>query len=42
MLMILAVGFQESYVQGFVNLTQVRDAAEVEGVVVTLVVHLCD
>ena len=39
---ILGVEFQEFYVGGFVNVTQVRAAAEVQSVYVALLVHLCD
>ena len=39
---ILAVEILESYVKGFVNVTQVRVAAEVETPIVALVVKLCN
>ena len=41
LLVVFALWFQESYVKGVVNVTEVRVASEVEGVVVTLVVNLC-
>ena len=41
MLVVLALWFEESYVEGVMNVTQVKVAIEVEGVVVTLVVNLC-
>ena len=41
LLVILAAEFQESYVQGFVNVMQVRVAAERQSVIVALVVNLC-
>ena len=40
MLIIAAVGSQESYVKGFVNLMEVSIAAEVESVVVALLGNL--
>ena len=42
MLVILTVRFQESSVEGFVNLTEVSIAAEVKSVIVALVVDLCN
>ena len=39
---IVAVEFQESYVKSFVNVTEVRVAAEVESVIVALVVSLSE
>ena len=42
MLIILAVGFQEYNVNGFMNVTQSGVAAEVAGVIGTLVVNLCN
>ena len=38
MTVILAVEFQECYLKGFVNMTEVRNAAEVVCVIVALVV----
>ena len=42
LLLILAVRFQESHMKGFVNMTQVRVAAEVASVMVALVVNFCN
>ena len=42
LLIVFAVRFQEAYVEGIVNVTQVKVAIEVEGVVVAVVVNLCD
>ena len=42
MLVIVEVRFEESYVEGLVNVKQVRVAAEVESVIDTLVVHSRD
>ena len=39
-LVVLAVGYQETYVKVVVNMTQVKVAGEVEGIVATLVVNL--
>ena len=42
LLVVLAIRFQESYVKGIVSMTEVKVAAEVEGIVVMLVVYLCN
>ena len=42
MLVIVMVRYQESDVEGFVNLTKVSIAAEVESVIVALVIDLCN
>ena len=40
-LVVLAVGFQETYVKVVVNMTEVKVAGEVAGIVATLVLNLC-
>ena len=40
LLVVLALWFQESYVEGIVNMSEVKVATEVEGIVVTLLVNL--
>ena len=42
LLLILAVGYQVSYMEGFVNVTEFTIAPEVASVIVALVVNLCN
>ena len=42
MLLILTVGFQQSYLRGVVTVTEVRVATHVDSVIVTLVVNFHD
>ena len=42
LLVVFAVRFQEAYMECIVNMTEVKVAIEVESVVVTVVVDLCN
>ena len=40
--LVFAVRLQESYMKGVMNMTEVKVAAKVKGIVTTLVVNLCN